>query len=363
MELALELITPVHIGNGEIISPFCDYIYDSYNVYFIDHHKLEHDVFAKTDSEKVIDDFINIVRSQASGNSSTRFQLRDFFRNNNLDFKQYTIKKLETSDDRITEEIKKIVQTGARPYIPGSSIKGAIRTALLYEKLKPRYDFQAMNVKDYIGQDQFGKFANDIMKHLSVSDSEPIIEASVKIYRTNRFNLFTKKKTVNVVREAILPGVKSHFRLQTKGRRGYHSLNAGFDYLYEGSETEILRIVNEFYDDTLNNELNILRKANLPELDLVVKRYSELLDELGKLKATNDGAIMRIGSGKTFFENTIAGLFREEDLKNTVSSFLRAKNPRQAAEVNIRSFPKTRTVVIEKGLISDVLGWVRVKRI
>ena len=70
MEFEIKTLTPVHIGNGETLSPYGDYIKDEDYIYIIDYTKLENHLRDSDESEKMIDEFVEIISKQAAGNKS-----------------------------------------------------------------------------------------------------------------------------------------------------------------------------------------------------------------------------------------------------------------------------------------------------
>ncbi|SDC25876.1 MULTISPECIES: type III-A CRISPR-associated RAMP protein Csm5 [unclassified Candidatus Frackibacter] len=352
MELTLQTITPVHIGSGESLSPYSDYIYQSGEVYYIDHQKLEEYLFNLEDATDLINQFVTIIKKQASGNSSDRYKLEDFFVNNSMRLRDFVSKKVTVSGGQIKgEEIQRTISTGNRPYIPGSTLKGAIRTALLYTHLKDDgYNFKRMNRnRSYIGEDLFDKSGNDIMNFLHLSDSEPLLNEEVEVVKTYRLDIKEGKDNIPITKEVIQSGLETNIHLQSKAQKGYHQLTNKFKYLYQNNENEILVRINKFYIDLLEKEIKELKASN-GSFGMVISLYTELINEAQELMETKEGAILRLGAGKTFFENSIANLFSENELNRV----------RKDANLgNHDPFPKTRTVVSNDGKVKEVLGWVR----
>lgn len=130
MKLKIKILSPVHIGSGEKKNKM-SFIQEGNRVYFINE-----EFFLKLiDEEKITDVFIQWVNGGGSNIS--------LFFNNYNQYKHIRKKLLErplyclpvkgSIDREITLHIK---DANNNFYIPGSSIKGAIRTALLYNILK-----------------------------------------------------------------------------------------------------------------------------------------------------------------------------------------------------------------------------------
>ncbi|MGM0369630.1 MAG: type III-A CRISPR-associated RAMP protein Csm5 [Bacillota bacterium] len=360
MQLTLKTITPLHVGSGEKLSPYSDYIYHQGQVYYVDHKKLENYFFKLENAQELIDDFVEIIGRQAGGNSKDRYKLKKFFDNNNLNFKQFTSKAVSATGKIKGEEIQRIMLTGNRPYVPGSTIKGAVRTALLYTHLKEDgYNLSKMN-KGYMGEDVFGQYGDDILKFLHLSDSNPLSEDDLEVVKTYRVGIEKGDTKIPITREAINTGKRVEFKLQSKAKKNYHNLNRKFDYLYQDeasnsnqSEKEILTRINECYIELLEREINALEDNAAREFRNIINLYRSLQNQALEFKENKQGAIMRLGAGKTYFDNTVANLFSQRDLRVV---------KKRAGFGTDTPFPKTRTAISSEEEIKNVLGWVAVMK-
>lgn len=350
MNLRMETLTPVHIGCGEVLSRYSDYVFKNYYVHYIDHDKLENTLFQLDGDGKLIDEFVEVIRSQSGDSRSNRYDLKQFLTDNKLDMEEYTYLKIKSSDE-IKEEIHKSIRSGSQPIIPGSSVKGAIRTALLYSHLQSNdYDLKKME-KGYKGEDVFGSYAKDIFKYLYVSDNViPFKKEDIQIYRTIQYDIKEKKELMSIPREVLKSGSCNMVKIQSKAKHNFHNLGAEFDYLYEGNEDIILNKVNKFTLSILEREISVLRKVNDDRLNPIINKYEQFITETEQLLTTKEGAILRLGGGKTFFDNTIASLFTEDEL---------LKMRKNLDMGSYQPFPKTRSLVVEKGKIVNVLGWIK----
>ena len=117
-------------------SAITDYIHDRIRrvIYFIDQEKLNQWLMDQGESTRYL------VKEIASIAASQRGSLANFFEEHNLsphDFSQ-AILPLAFPDSITFRNWSLLLPTltGRRPYIPGSSIKGAIRTALMFDYIK-----------------------------------------------------------------------------------------------------------------------------------------------------------------------------------------------------------------------------------
>lgn len=161
MEFEIKVLSPVHIGCGETYSGL-NYIIDKGNLYYIDPDRVlesldgYQNTFVKwleNESNKIagfdskIDEliryrnfeekkeYVNKIRS-----IENQFHLKKFCYLNKVPFNSlkeaanYVISVKERIFD--STKIEKFISQMNRPYIPGTEVKGAIRTAVLYNLIK-----------------------------------------------------------------------------------------------------------------------------------------------------------------------------------------------------------------------------------
>ncbi|MCD6474474.1 MAG: type III-A CRISPR-associated RAMP protein Csm5 [Thermoplasmata archaeon] len=124
MKYKIETLSPIHIGSGEKISPM-EYVMDN------KFNRIDMDELFR-DKEFNVNGFIEDTRLNS-------FYLGDKYGNI---AKRHVMYSLDISKDALDHimskksEILEFIKTGGKPYIPGSSIKGAIRTAIMWYALK-----------------------------------------------------------------------------------------------------------------------------------------------------------------------------------------------------------------------------------
>lgn len=127
IDLELEVLSPLHIDTGKTISPRYDYVFDESRsvVRVIDLDSL-------LDQEQKID-VEDLVRRM----SQEGFQIGHYLKNmriSSTEVERYHVfSRSDPGDKEIKVAIKDVYN---RAYIPGTSLKGAIRTALLWKLLK-----------------------------------------------------------------------------------------------------------------------------------------------------------------------------------------------------------------------------------
>ena len=348
MKFKIEMLTAVNIGSGDVLSQFSDYVYDNGFVYYLDHDLLLQELAKKYDCDEMIDQFVIIVQNQAKGNMQDRFRLKSFLEESGLDYKQYALRKIPVRDE-VKEQIQLHIKSGNQYYIPGSSLKGAIRTTLISHLFSSEGNLKGR--KGYIGEDISGIFGEDVLKYLLVSDTMPFSEEDLRIARFYKINLETNKTDIPVIKEVIDQGSISTFSIKTKAKKG--EIQEKFTFLLEGNEETLLGIINNYTQKNIKIELNQLQTFSGEETKDLEEYYNRLLEAVTQTNPTKE-AYLRIGSGKTYYDNTIAQKFSNGFLHQVI------KDNFNKADSNF--FPKTRTVIID-GFSKTVPGWVKITKI
>ncbi len=307
-EMELDVCTPLFIGSGEKITKL-DYVYQSSNgmVYMLDEAKWAS--FLKR--ARLMNDFTSKVEALGK-----RFSLDSYLKNH-----RELAARLHTSD--IVMELKRrgvfhegipAYVTGKNPndivtfarnglgerYIPGSSLKGAFRTAILayvllnidrtkcYNKLehatRNAVDETMDDVEKYLGIriDKDGKYdmVNSRFKGLTVSDAKLIDETAAIVQKWDlsltKSQSEKKPKYLPIYREAIVPATKAVFTIGIDGsERGMgeigvktagnllHALSVFRDLQYKTYKEAIDKVYKGSVDHSVFRYLDELNEANL----------------------------------------------------------------------------------------------------
>ena len=314
-EMELDVCTPLFIGSGEKITKL-DYVYQSSNgmVYMLDEAKWAS--FLKR--ARLMNDFTSKVEALGK-----RFSLDSYLKKH-----RELAARLHTSD--IVMELKRrgvfhegipAYVTGKNPndivtfarnglgerYIPGSSLKGAFRTAILayvllnidrtkcYNKLengvnhgrrsiKNAVDETMDDVEKYLGIriDKDGKYdmVNSRFKGLTVSDAKLINETAAIVQKWDlsltKSQSEKKPKYLPIYREAIVPATKAVFTIGIDGsERGMgeigvktagnllHALSVFRNLQYKTYKEAIDKVYKGSVDHSVFRYLDELNEANL----------------------------------------------------------------------------------------------------
>jgi len=391
----MELITfsPLHIGNGEEIIPF-EYIQEDNKIkvysfdYFIDKlykiYKEPKDLLPK------------LIELKESAKKGLKENLKDYFKKANISipFKYYITTKINIPAEN---NIKTFIKNLEGPYIPGSEIKGALRTVFLYgilkndinkknqfltklEQLKPEinklahiYDEKERKEKKRAILDNLSKLienleveifrANqkdaqyDLFKAIIISDSVSIsynnlFIDSVKVLNSSR----DLRSYVEVLKEDIkiklngfidekiaLEGLKK-ITIFNEKLKNQNIEKITWQFLKESAI--------EFYLNLIQKEKNFIKnKVSDLELKNSLSKQLEKLEDTIIKKVKNSSKILiplRIGQHQGYLSITIMQLVKD-DRPDLFNEIFKISAPQVRNELN-----KTRKVLETE---KKFLGW------
>lgn len=193
----------VHIGNGNFLQNNSDFVIDNDNIYIIDPKKVLDIIGIER-----LDYWVSAIERQEN--------IMEFLRRigRNCSPNEYSSRIIDNySTINNDKTLKECIHDGrGYPYIPGSSIKGAIRTALLSAIINSgpnRYNLNDVNHFGKIGSSNiekkiFGDVQNSLFKYLRVGDaifekgSEIVIDEINLNIRNNTDNLIDKSKLQSI---------------------------------------------------------------------------------------------------------------------------------------------------------------------
>lgn len=224
-QFSLLAMAPIHIGNGDKYTSR-EFIYENGYFYFPDMGKFYNRMVEKGYDQK-FERFLQERKPRASNNRLISFLLDN--RISDRDFGGYRIKEtgFETEKNNIDSklgtinEVSKFMRDAfGNPYIPGSSLKGAIRTILM----NTNPDWNNKNVvKDKKENKSLipwgakkGQEFNDLFNDIRVSDSKPFSnESLILVQKWDCSAKLLKVKPLPLYREAIASLTKVEFTITT----------------------------------------------------------------------------------------------------------------------------------------------------
>ena len=288
-EIKIETLSPVHIGNGTFLQQGNDYIVEDNHINVLSLDKLG----------KIIGTDNTTIRewTKAIEEGNGEFFVKGKMQGHS--YQEYTKRHIESSIkiDQRKNTLKECIHDGmGYPYIPGSSIKGAIRTAYfssLAKKTIPSKLNSEENKKKWRNiiagmekellhfQDGSKKSpANDIFKFLHTGDAyfekgvEKVVE-QINLNITKKASLLDNSKPQMV--EVIRRGVSSQFRLIIK--------DAFYQLAKIDSIQDLLKMINDHTYNLLCDEIDFWAKGEgssytgqddyLDQLDIILDKIEE----------------------------------------------------------------------------------------
>ncbi len=357
------LLTPLHIGSGRDLLLSYDYA-----VYGGRTWRLNEGVILEAqnvDDPKVLERLMATPPAQLL--RPTDFQEGSpFFR--------YVIRGTPRSQAEGAQLQEQLKDPMDRPYLPGTSLKGALRTALAWHawgelglrpertRLNPNPRFAAREYERII----FGPDPNhDLLRALHVSDSAPV--GQDRLILINVRVLHRDGKMASPIElEAIAPNTVFHFTLKldlalfSEWAQRHQLKMRGEEWL-----RELPAIVNRHTEQRLKEEQAWF--SGVPGAERVLEFYR-------KLNISDDRVfLLQVGWGTGWDDKTFGSRLRADP--NFLEGILRP--PKQGGYGIARGrrkpgdpFPKSRRVVVEVQRTPDgrtverpiaPLGWVRVK--
>ncbi|NMX22041.1 type III-A CRISPR-associated RAMP protein Csm5 [ANME-1 cluster archaeon GoMg4] len=366
MKYELKTVTPLHIGTGSKYSG-AEFILKDGKLYRVSLDKL-----LKKLSASQIEDLTDRLEDY-------RFSLTDFLRGKDINLADIAKYVSKFEGDRGVKEISEQIKTTDRAYLPGSSIKGAIRTAIIYKILKEDYsilDNELKRIKnnrrlmDNLNRNMTRspafkdkRFSKELGRVMSAVEGKVLrgIKNDAK-YDLLKFLQITDSSTTE--RLSILT-VKS-VGMSQEGR-SYSQIEA----IEEGVVLDGSVLLNPIE----LNEIGLSSKAKYLDKNFILNAIYTFAEDLKKLemeyaKEHNldvnyfyesefdnqpNSPLLRMGADKGFLSNTIDLLIRIND--PDFYRYLRFAAYRSYPD----EFPKTRKFVLEDGKPKYPPGWVKLK--
>lgn len=367
MKCNIKVLSPIHIGSGEKYTA-SEYVKSKAktnkgNILNIIKRMDVSSYFSSLDENKK-DDLLRDL-------SNPNFNLGNFdsrISNSHVKYKAIDKTKKEIYP---SQEIAEAIKTLNELYIPGSSIKGAIKTAILFNELDGRLISKiSKNILSDNGsviKKNYGRFMNDIfasnkappaqgdiMKFLQVSDTNTIksptiydvatVMASFK-WRDNEF--YSKNKRTHeptlIYLETIARGnnlsfeIRNHYDYDIFKRLGLDDKKHLIDI------KNIKRYIFNFSKSLIRNEIEFSEDY---EIDYLNKFYLNL-----EKQNSIDNPVLRVGGGSGFLATTVGLKIMDNDER----IFERIRKGTRGKTYDY-SFPKSRKITQVGGM---PLGWIQ----
>ncbi|MEY8688147.1 type III-A CRISPR-associated RAMP protein Csm5 [Bacteroides sp. AN502(2024)] len=365
-KIKISTLTPVHIGSGNFLQYNTDFVVTRKNT----------DSYLNIIDERKILELIGVVHLNdwvlsIERNEDTQELVKRYSPHSSVS--DYILRcSISYSSIVPTDTLKECIHDGLGvPYIPGSSIKGAIRTALvatLSQEIIPSL-LDKPNLK-HLASDVEGKLfgkdpKEDVFRFLQVGDayfdkgSEIVLRLIMGLNITQNKSLRPKKndskpqlvEAIGVDEEAIF------------------SLKINMDYYLKASNISdkigkmpdemrtvpaLFHLINKHTSTLLTQEIDFWEREGRDKIGMedYVEKIKEMLDEVNKCEGDNQSCVLRVGhaSGWRF----ITGAWSEQ-LPFFESFVMNAARPGNRNRYNDYPFPKSRRMDFD----GDLMGFVK----
>jgi CRISPR-associated protein Csm5 len=265
MKFKITTKTPTFIGKGDFLSPSLDFIVKDNILYFLDITKLQDWIISNRNYKELIKDLTNIILKR-EGNIYKFFEInklnfRDFVKYSYqiyFPYKEYTLRKINAP-----------IQNNNGFYIPGSTLKGLIRTALIFKYIedndylnKLKETIKIFRNKIYIGDDIFRVNLKDIntdaLRFIQISDSNALNLKNLKIFQFERVT--RNNKFIPQLFLGFQENVDLYFEINILN--GYNIAN-----------------IPQYWKDTFKNE-NLIIKSIQNYILILLEQEKEIVEKI-----------------------------------------------------------------------------------
>lgn len=344
------IITPMSVGNGSQYSPYKDYFIRDGMVHFVDTEKLGRNL---SKSEDLMDEYVEGVANM-DGNRS-RFNLLHFLEKKlQIDSAEIIQRSIDFYGDPNSKlPINGFLKTpNNEPYIPGSSIKGAIKTALVYTDLEKilrgeewkRQFFNKLSQIDLRDKKETGKL-KEITKELEIFLKE---KAEVKVEDTIERLAVSDSSSL---RKDTLQAVDLK-RSQIPVRQEMAKVDSQF-YFSLSFPRETWESFGEKINRFAYNNLDAAGKEEEPVFSLLETAFEN----------NHNYVYLALGFGKGIYLNSILLSLKDfacdHGKEALFEDYLKYLSPK-SRKMNIDTFPNTEFKTWQD---QAALGWIKLEKI
>lgn len=364
--LTVTTLTPLHIGTGNTLLRDFDYVTHDGKTWVINEDTLA-DLLA---------DYGDDLAKMAAGRPASELLRPEDFHADSPLFR-YVLPGEPRSQNPGSVLQEQIKDPWDRPYIPGSSLKGALRTALFYagyggrnllfrvapsnDRINVKYVAQPLERDVFANNVSPGKAPNhDLLRALQISDSVPDEQKRLQIVNVT-VSKNSQPSGSPIELEAIPSDISFEMSLSLDGYLLSNQIRRELGYVDDqiGWVQGLPQIVNSWTQDRLSVESQTNRSSNwtntFEQIKPIVDRF--VADQ------TSSEFVVQLGWGGGWDSKTLGK--RLTDNKTEFSKLVndrRYKMLRKGQFVAGDVYPKTRRAIVTRKLQPiSLLGWVWVR--
>lgn len=342
-QVKLTTISPLHIGSGRVLLQDYDYAVKKGYTWRLNEDTL-------LDAQQVEDP--RVLQKLMSSPPGHLLGEQDFTDQN--PFFRYFIRGIPRSDQTGAELREQLKNSLDQPFIPGSSIKGALRTILAWKiaqltKLDParmeldrKREWAARNVERKLLVDPNARRGHepnyDLLRSLQVSDSLPLPASCLTLINVTVLNRGgTAGAPIEL--EAIKPDTT--FTLTIKVDTALFSQWArrmGLNLPHTDLLTKLPEVINERARIQVNQEFDWYQKIN------GAQRVAEFYQQLQQAQLGSNRALIQVGWGAGWHNKTLDNVLtiNARFMDTIIRDYRMSRGNRHSGD----PFPKSRRVVI-----------------
>lgn len=375
MKYEIQVLSPVNIGDGRRYKEF-EFFFKDGTVNYVDIMKL---IRENSHNSALYESIISNI-------DSPRFRWDEALKYAKTDLLKYVWYRVKADTVvSLRGEIISFIKTAGRPYIPGSSLKGALRSAMtrsLWDRAGQHYKnaiFEARrnavdgegrrgegerlkSLDDYAEYMEFGRPHNSPFRFLKIWDSAVFPYENLGVYEMKIENICsgkTKWYSRNFNHEDIKSALPVYVEAAVPGSiiTGDCSLDKAIkdDYVTGAGKIKNVDVFNNLLEkirkdsqDYIDGEINFFEKYGPVEIKSFYVNLKKVLDSL-----KNDEIILQMGFGTGYISKTVGRFLNPAELSRLSEMGMRV------ADINL--FPKTRRIILKNGKPHCVPGWVKIK--
>lgn len=328
VNIKIKTLSPIHVGAGSTkwLKYGIDWLELDEHIYLLNSEAIFLDMDAQSQNA-----YINAVAknelTKVADLIQDRFDIKD---------SRYHTSKSPYSRSELKDDIQPLIRTGmGEPYLPATSIKGAMASAI-FRFLFMTKGLSAREFNKHTQSDLMGNFKNSIMRFIRPSD---VVLTETEYNNIILFNLYSDKqnsnewfsdykmdrsKTFNISIEHFKTGIEGQMRLSlATGLADFIRKNASaelplnYDLVLKGNPIDALfAIINQHTLAHLRREIAFFKKYDqADDVDMVIEQLESYEDKIASY-GDNKTCILRMSSGIGF--HGITGDWRFEDHTSTI---------------------------------------------
>jgi CRISPR-associated protein Csm5 len=364
-KLTITTLSPLHIGTGTILRQGYDFVTHGGKTWVFDADVLAEMLYEERERSRRFDDMV-------SGQPAGRLIQPEEYKPDSPLFR-YILPGEVRSRGEGAELQEQIKDPWDRPYIPGSSLKGALRTALAtvgWQQRKLVFDpdtlggsaktaAQSLEHQVLFGADLGQKTPHyDLLRALQVSDSTPGTTRDLRILNVQVVTDGDFASPIEL--EAVRRDVTFEATLTLDGflLKNGTAMQLGWQTDQRQWLRNLATVVNAFTINRIHGERNRWQASTDP----IRSFYETLYREMARVTAAQDEFLLQLGWGGGWDSKTFAYVLTADGQKFAQTVRKYGKTMVRKGKYNPGDrYPKSRRVIVQSEKAVMPLGWVKVR--